>query len=89
MKQMIHQKIFNPASYTFEWTEDWYKWDRTEAHKAALKARNAEAKRLKTLGFEVQKCSLQNQLMSMGGAGSNKPHISLVVNCYMVNAYQN
>lgn len=84
---MAHQKIFNPINYTFKWTEDWYKWDRDAAHKAALKARNAEAKRLKALGLEVQKRSLKNQLISIGGAGSNKPHISLVVNCYMVNAY--
>lgn len=84
---MTHQKIFNPIDYTFKWTEDWYKWDRVEAHKAALKARNAEAKRLKTLGLKVRKYSLKDQLISMGGIGSDKPHINLVVNCYAVNTY--
>lgn len=82
---MIQQKIFNPIDYTFKWTEDWYEWDREAAHKAAIGARNAEAKRLNALGFGVQKRSLQNQLMSMGGIGSDKPHVNLIVNCYMIN----
>jgi hypothetical protein len=80
------QKIFNPANYTFKWTEGgWYSWDYEAAHKAALQARNAEAKRLKAAGHSVRKGSLRNQLITKGGIGSGRPEISLVVNCYIVN----
>jgi len=83
------QKIFAPIKYTFEWTENWYKWDRDEAHKLALKARNKEAKRLKEDGYKIKKFSNRNQLMSLGGIGSGKPHIELLCNCYGLNAYKN
>lgn len=82
------QKIFSPARYTFEWTEDWYTWDDDKAHKLALRARNAEAKQLKQEGYRVVKRTLRNQLITQGGIGSGHPEISLVVNCYMVDAYQ-
>lgn len=81
------QKVFNPVNYTFKWTEDWYEWDRDAAHKAALKARNDEAKKLKAVGRRVGKYSTRDQLISKGGIGSGKPHISLVVNCYVVTAH--
>lgn len=80
------QKIYAGINYTFEWTEDWYAWDWKEAHSQALKARNKEAKRLKNLGYTVRKYTSKNQLMSMGGIGSGKPHIELHCNCYVLNA---
>lgn len=80
------QKIFDPTNYTFEWTEDWYDWDYEAAHKQALKARNAEAKKLKRAGYEVTKYTLRDQLITQGGIGSGHPEISLVVNCYVLNA---
>lgn len=83
------QKIFNPANYTFKWTEKgWYRWNCSEAHKAALKARNAEAKRLELAGHKVIKSSLREQLIIRGGVGSGKPEIQLIVNCYMLDAYE-
>lgn len=81
------QKMFSPTDYNFEWTEDWYKWDRDAAHKAALKARNAEAKRLKSEGYAVQKYSRKDQLISKGGIGGDKPHLTLIANCYGLDAH--
>ena len=86
---MRNQQSFNPIDYTFQWTgEDetgWYEWDRTEAHKQALKARNAEAKRLRAKGHKVRCGTHRDQLMSRGGIGSGRPHIELHVNCYYLN----
>ena len=83
---MLFQRTFNPADYTFEWTEDgWYAWDSEEAHKQALKARNDIAKELKAGGKKVKKFSTRNQLITRGGIGSGHPEISMVVNCYGVN----
>ena len=82
----MNQQVFNPASYTFKWVNDWYEWDSKSAHNHALKARNAEAKRLKAQGYRVSKCTLKNQLITKGGIGSGNPEISLVVNCYLLNA---
>ena len=80
------QQIFNPVKFTFEWTDGWYNWDRDEAHREALKARNAKAKELKVRGYKVRKSTLRDQLITLGGIGSGHPEISLVVNCYMVTA---
>ncbi len=79
------QKSFLPIDYKFEWTEDWYKWDAEAGRTAALKARNAEAKRLKDKGHTVRKFSLRDQLISRGGIGSGKPHIELHMTCFLLN----
>lgn len=82
------QKIFNPFDYCFSWTDDgWYSWDRREAHSQALKARNAEARRLRKEGYDIRKFSLSGQLVRKGGIGSGKPDVEAVVNCYGLNAY--
>ena len=82
---MLSQRTFNPADYTFEWTDGWYVWDSKEAHRQALKARNDTAKELKAAGKKVKKFSTRNQLITRGGIGSGHPEISMVVNCYGVN----
>jgi hypothetical protein len=81
----MNQTIFNPAEYCFKWTTDWYTWDRKRAHSEALKARNAEAKKLRASGYHVRTWTLKDQLITRGGIGSGKPEISMVVNCYAVN----
>jgi hypothetical protein len=82
------QKIFSPLDYGFTWTDGWYTFDYKAAHAAALKARNAEAKRLRAAGKQVVTFALPDQLMSRGGIGSGYPHIELHVNCYGLNAYE-
>jgi hypothetical protein len=81
------QQTFNPADFAFSWTPDgWYQWNRDAAHKAAMQARNAEAKRLRAKGCRVIRTSLPGQLISRGGIGSGHPHIEMFVTCYMVEA---
>lgn len=81
------QKVFDAISYGFEWTEDgWYRFDRKAAMSAALKARNAEAKRLRAEGWTVRVFTLKDQLRTMGGIGSGHPEISEMVNAYGFNA---
>lgn len=83
---MTHsQQTFNPIDYGFSWTDDWYTWDRKAGHSAALKARNAEAKRLQKAGYTVTKFTLSGQLVCRGGIGSGHPQIETVVNCYGLN----
>ncbi len=79
------QKSFLPIDYGFEWTDGWYEWDADAGRSAALKARNAEAKRLKDLGHTVRKFLLKDQLISRGGIGSGKPHIELYMTCFLIN----
>jgi len=82
------QTIFNPVDFGFEWTTDgWYTFDATTAQKAARRARDVEAKRLRAEGRTVYPFSLAGQLISRGGIGSGRPHIEVVVNCYGLNAY--
>jgi hypothetical protein len=77
---------FSPIDYGFRWTsDDWYEYDGKEAERTALRERNAFAKRLKAEGRRVRKGSLGKQLVSMGGIGSGKPHIELVVPVYYVS----
>ena len=81
------QKTFNPINYNWRWTEDWYEWDEETARRQALKERNAYAKKMKAQGHAVHKSTMSNQLISRGGIGSGHPHISLVVNVYMVDVW--
>lgn len=84
------QKIFNPIDYCFEFTADgWYKWDRKQASKEALKARNTLAKQLTAEGWVVSKFSLSGQLVTRGGIGSGHPQIEAVVTGYGLNASKN
>ena len=83
-------RSFNPVNYTFQWTGEgehgWYEWDYDEAHKQAKAARLAERKRLKEKGYKVKFGTHRNSLMSMGGIGSGRPHIQLVVTVYYLTA---
>ena len=80
------QQIYDPIDYGFEFTTDgWYKFNRIEASKLALKARNQAAKQYKANGFKVRAFTLSNQLRTMGGIGSNHPEISVIVNVYGLN----
>jgi len=78
----MNSQHFNPTNYGFNFTADWYEFDSKAAHKAAMKARNAEAKRLRKLGHKVLCSTNGGQLMSKGGIGSGKPHIELFVSVY-------
>ncbi len=86
------QRTFNPADYCFEWVnptvEDpggWYKWNRREAHRFALRDRNQCAKSLRENGYSPVLFSLRDQLITRGGIGSGHPEISLVVTVYGLN----
>ncbi len=81
------QATYNPIDFCFAWTEDgWYSWDGKAAHKAALAARNAEARKLRKEGRQVFTFSLPDQLISRGGIGSGRPHIEHFVTVYGLNA---
>lgn len=82
----MDQQTFNPIDFGFEWTATWYNWNRTEAHKQALAARNKEAKRLREQGKRVHCRTLKNQRITRGGIGSGHPHIEQVVSVYMLTA---
>jgi hypothetical protein len=80
------QHTFNPIDYGFSWTTDgWYEWDHKAAQAAALKDRNAEARRLQKEGKTVRKWSMPNQQISRGGVGSGHPHIVEVVTVYVLD----
>lgn len=76
------QRSYNPVDYTFEWADDWYKWDYKEAHKQARKARNEAAKDLRSQGHMVRVFTLKDQRVTKGGIGSGRSHIDLIVNVY-------
>src|SRR5271166_21236 len=83
---------FNPSDYCFEWTspttEDpsgWYKWNRMEAHRYALRDRNKCAKLLRENGYNPVLFSLREQHITLGGIGSGHPEISLTVTVYGLN----
>jgi hypothetical protein len=85
---MTHQETFCGIDYGFRWTSDgWYKWDGRAGDRAALKARNARAKKLRQQGRTVRLFALGPQLVSRGGIGSGQPHIELVAKCYGLNVY--
>ena len=82
------QKAFSPIKHGFSWTADgWYCWDSKAGHKAALKARNALAKKLASEGHKVKKWCLPGQLVTVGGVGSNRPEIDQIVTVYMLEAF--
>ena len=81
------QRTFNPADFEFQWTDDgWYEWDHAEAHKMALRERNAAARTLRKEGRRVRSFSNPGQRISRGGIGSGHPHIELIVNVYGFDA---
>lgn len=82
----MFQQAFNPIDYTFEWTDDWYKWDYKESHKQARKVRSKAVKDLRSQGYTVRVFTLSNQLVSRGGIGSGQPHIEQVVSVYYLEA---
>lgn len=81
------QQTFNPSNYNFNWTDNWYEWDRKIAHKEALKARNLCVKLHKASGLTVTTFSLPNQLITRGGIGSGNPQIEMYVTVYGLNVY--
>jgi len=82
------QQSFNPINYNFSWTEDgWYKWDRTEAHKAARRARDTEMKAHRKAGGRCKGWTNRDQLIRRGGIGSGRPDVEFFVNVYMINYY--
>ena len=81
------QRTFNPADYEFEWkTWNDYSWNRKAAHKAALRARNDEVRRLRREGYNVTTFTLRDQIVSKGGIGTVRGHFDFCVNCYGLNA---
>jgi len=82
---MHTSRSFNTIDYRFTWTSDWYKWEGAEAKKDAMRARNAEAKRLRAEGWTV-KVGSNAALMSRGGIGSGHPHIELWSTVYTISA---
>ena len=77
-------EYFDPIDYGFRWTEDWYEFNRSVAIHQARKARDAQARQLKAKGREVRKFTLGSQLRTMGGIGTSRPEIELVVPVYGV-----
>jgi len=75
---------FDPIDYGFRWNKDWYEYDGKVAEDAAKKARDDYAREQRKLGRTVKKRSSRNNLRSMGGIGSNCPHIELLVPIYQV-----
>jgi len=82
----MEQQTFNPVDFTWTWTATWYNWNRAQAHKQALAARNAEAKKQREQGKRVRCQTLKGQRITRGGIGSGHPHIEQVVNVYMLTA---
>ena len=80
------QQTFCPLDYGFEFTADWYEFDRKTASKKAMAERNAEAKKLRKDGWKVRCFSMPNQLVSRGGIGSGNLHIEEWVTVYGLNA---
>lgn len=80
------QISFNPMSYGFKFTDDWYEFDYDAAHKAARKARSKRAKELRSKGWSVKLYTFSNQRITRGGIGSGKPEITQIVSVYMLDA---
>jgi len=80
------QQTFNPINFGFRWVGDWYEFDSEAAHKAALAARNAEAKRLRAAGLSVSVWTNRGQLITRGGIGSGHPQIENIVTVYGLTA---
>ena len=81
------QKSFSPIDTAFRFTPDgWYEFDGKAGKAAALKARAQEAKEFRAQGYTVKLWTMPNQLLSLGGIGTGKPHIETVVNIYFLDA---
>jgi len=74
---MMTDVAFDPIKYGFSWTDDWYDYD-AGAEKTARRARDDFAKEQRRAGKTV-KCSTNRSLRTMGGIGTNRPQIELVV----------
>ena len=74
------QIFFSPLDYGFKWTDDWYTFDRTNAMKAAKKARD---EMYKSVGG--RKYTLSNQLVTKGGIGSGHPQIEEIISVYVLD----
>jgi hypothetical protein len=80
------QQFFNPVDFEFKWTPDWYEWDSEKAIKAALTARDARAKALRSEGRQVRCFTLAGQQITRGGIGTPHPEVDFVVPVYGLNA---
>lgn len=79
------QFAFNPFTFCFSWTDNWYEWDEKEARKQALKARDAKVRELRSEGKTVIKWTLPGQIVRKGGIGTAHPEIDAVVSVYMLD----
>jgi len=91
---VAREESFNPIRFGFEWTDPepgeqfgWYEFDHPTAYAAAVRARDERAKELKAEGFTVRRKTRRRNLMSMGGIGTNRPHIELLVDIPVVIYY--
>lgn len=80
------QISFSPVRFGFEWTEDWYTFDRKQAAKLARQARSEKAKELRAKGWDVRLWTLKDQRLTMGGIGSGRPEITVYCSVYMLDA---
>ena len=78
--------VFDPIKTGFTWVDDpdggmgWYDYD-PGAEKEARRDRDAFAREQRKAGKTVR-CSTSRGLRSMGGIGTNRPHIELIVPHY-------
>lgn len=76
-------QTFNPLDYGFVWVSvDEYQFDHVAAHKAARKARDAEAARLRSVGHTVKCGYVEDSIEFRGGEGTGHPEIEKVVTIY-------
>ncbi len=78
-------QTFNPVDYNFRWTEDWYEFDSVAATLAAKKARDNEARQLRSEGLSIKCESFRNQFITRGGVGSGHPEVNFLVTVYTVS----
>mgnify|MGYP001562560384 CR=1 FL=1 len=80
------QITFNPIDYSFAWTDDWYVFDEEVGSSKAIEACNFAYAKLKSLGKNPKRFTMQNQLMKRGGVGTGNPQIEIFVTIYGINA---
>ena len=77
------EKCFNPVKYGFNWTADWYDFDGNAANSAAKSARDDYAAEHRKTGRIVKKSTNRNQLITLGGIGTNHPQIEVLVTVFV------
>ena len=77
------EKRFNPVKYGFRWNDDWYDFDGDAANIAAKTARDDYAAEERKAGRIVKKSTNRNQLITLGGIGTNHPQIEVLVTVFI------